>query len=329
MAFKLASDAAAYVVVNTKPDVLEKSSSGGAFSLLAEYVLEQGGIVYGCAFDEHQVARHIRVDSREGLAALRGSKYVQSDMGDNFGLVKKDLTSGIAVLFTGTPCQVDGLRAFLGKDYDQLLCADIVCHGVPSPEYFADYLRTEYGEDATHIKSVEFRDKRQGWTTSGGVRFDESAGCNFHYLDPAFSTYYGQFLAGEIYRESCYRCPYANTNRVGDFTIADFWGLNQKDSGVDADGGASLVLINNQKAVTLAPFIFKSAICEERPLEEATAGNSQLNAPVPRPKERDEIMKLWLEEGMEEVTARYKSAHLKRLPKWLVKRMLHIISGGA
>ena len=153
-------------VINDSRDDLMASSSGGVFSILSRHVLAEGGVVYGHAFTEGLHVKCVRVDSIEGLDCLRGSKYVQSDMGDAMRRIRDDLRVGTPVLFSGTPCQVDGLLSFLDGGHDNLITVDIVCHGVPSWEFFKDCIDAEFaGRDLVELR---FRDKREGWGCGGG-----------------------------------------------------------------------------------------------------------------------------------------------------------------
>ena len=159
----------AYAAYNTDENIRLKSSSGGVFSLIAEYVLRNQGVVYGAAFDENFEVEHLRVASVEELELLRGSKYVQSKLDGIYNLCKKDLEIGKQVLFTGTPCQVSGLKSFLRKEYDNLVCMDIVCHGVPSRMVWRKYLEYRINFAKSKIVQIAFRLKNEGWTVSPGA----------------------------------------------------------------------------------------------------------------------------------------------------------------
>jgi len=156
-----------YAAASKDPMVLQTSSSGGAFTALANHVIAQHGSVYGCAWTGDMMPQHMRVNELSELWRLRGSKYVQSRIGDTFSRVRTDLDAGKEVLFVGTPCQVAGLRSYLRKDSKNLLTVDLVCHGVPSARFFADYLGVAFG-DVEGIEDVVFRDKTQGWGCGGG-----------------------------------------------------------------------------------------------------------------------------------------------------------------
>lgn len=317
-------DKTCLAAVDADKDELMLSSSGGAFSVLARRTLSHGGAVYGHAFDEGLHVGCMRVDSLDGLAALRGSKYVQSDMGDAMSLVRDDLKAGREVLFSGTPCQVDGLLAFLGGPQDRLLTVDIVCHGVPSQPFFSDCLKWEFA--GSRLDSVRFRDKREGWGCGGGTNTTTTTPV-FHRLvtrdrpfSPEISFYYRRFLSGDVYRESCYRCPYAGGERPGDFTIGDFWGIDVDASSLDPRHGISVIIANTEKAEALTPYIKEETAWAERPLEEAVRGNDQLMHPTPRPVARDVVLDRWLEEGIGVLEDEYRRSTRLSSKKWLAKR---------
>lgn len=319
-------------VVNSDTDELMLSSSGGAFSVLARRTLGRGGVVYGHAFDEGLHVACVRVDDLDGLAALRGSKYVQSDVGDAMSRVRDDLKAGREVLFSGTPCQVGGLLAFLGGPREGLLTVDIVCHGVPSQAFFLDCMEHEFS--GSRLDEVRFRDKREGWGCGGGATTTTTTPV-FHRLvtrerafSPMTSYYYTRFLAGDVYRESCYRCPYAGGERPGDFTIGDFWGIDLEASGLDPKRGISVVIANSPKGEGLIPFIKGETTWAERPLEEAVSGNDQLMYPTHRPAARDMVLDRWLDEGLDVLEGEFKRENSFASRKWLAKRAIKKIVKG-
>ncbi|WP_456035582.1 Coenzyme F420 hydrogenase/dehydrogenase, beta subunit C-terminal domain [Senegalimassilia anaerobia] len=303
--------------IDSDGDELMLSSSGGAFSILARRMLDLGGVVYGHAFDDGLHVGCVRAENLDEVSAMRGSKYVQSDMGDAIASVGRDLGAGREVLFSGTPCQVDGLLAFLGGPRDGLLTVDIVCHGVPSQVFFADCMGEEFTD---RLLSLRFRDKREGWGCGGGATV-LSAGIEKDVpFSPEISYYYKRFLAGDVYRESCYRCPYAGGERPGDFTIGDFWGIDVGGSGLDARRGISVVIANTAKAEELIPYIKSETSWAERPLEEAVRGNDQLMHPSPRPGSRDVVLERWKEEGIGVLEDEYRRSTLLSSKEWLAKR---------
>lgn len=227
--------------------VLEESSSGGVFTSLARAVLDKGGAVFGAAWTDDLGLEHICVQTEHDLKKLRGSKYVQSDTKKTFQQVRQMLKAGRPVCYCGTPCQIAGLKAFLGKDDENLLTVDIICHGVPSIRMLRDDLKAVAGDRYDQISDVRFRDKRRGWTVKGSV----ITGDKRIKYDPGTSPYYFFFLKGEIYRESCYNCRFPQENRQGDITLGDYWGIRseliRQLGDVNPDKGISCVLVNTPK----------------------------------------------------------------------------------
>ncbi len=220
------------------------TSSGGVFYALADSFLEKGGVVFGAAFnDDFTEVKHVAVNDKTQLYKILKSKYVQSDTLDSFTQVKNYLETGKKVLFAGCPCQVDGLKRFLRKDYDNLLTVDILCHGVPSPAAYKSFLKEV--SNGRKAKSVDFRDKKYGWGTLISVEFDNET--HYDYYD---GVYFKSFLSGLSMRESCYTCKYARPERVGDLTLGDFWGIKTYLEQLDDKKGTSFVLCNNTKAKT-------------------------------------------------------------------------------
>lgn len=238
-----------YATKTNDETIRKQSSSGGIFSVIAEKILENNGIVYGAAFDESFVVKHIGISSINDLDLLRRSKYVQSDLNNSFSAIKQHLDDGKAVLFTGTPCQIEGLLSYLRKPYDNLITMDFVCHGVPAPnvwEYYKTYLQKQYKSPITNIN---FRDKSLGWKNSS-VRFafeNGSVYCNSFKNDP----YMKVFLANMDLREACYACKFKSTNHKSDITVADFWGIDKINPAIDDDKGLSLLMVNTEKGNTL------------------------------------------------------------------------------
>ena len=233
-------DIEGYAAINKNSTVQKRSSSGGVFTLLAEYVLENGGVVYGAAFDEEYMVRHIGVERIHELGKLQGSKYVQSQMGSIYLEVKEKLNRGKIVYFSGTPCQVDGLIAFLGKEYDNLICQDIICHGVPSPKIWKQYLKQFNIEKNAKIL---FRDKRTGWE-SYSFTIDQRE----KYTQRASENLYMKvFLNNLCLRPSCYQCHSKGNFRKSDITLGDFWGVEKVCSEMYNEKGTSLILINSEK----------------------------------------------------------------------------------
>ena len=264
----------AFAMRNKNSDELSKSSSGGIFSVLANYVIENGGVVFGAAYDSNLNVKHIKATTKEELFPIRSSKYVQSDINNSYKEAEAALKNGRYVLFTGTPCQVSGLNSFLMKDYEKLITADVVCHGVPSPKLFHKYI--DFLSEKFNSKVVEynFRSKeKKGW---GLVSKVKTADGKVRYIEPDFDPYYSNFLGCVTYRENCYQCHFTNYNRVSDFTMADYWGIHKLYPEFYNEAGNSLVLVNNEKAKKILELIKEKVDIMETDLDAAASYNKNL-----------------------------------------------------
>lgn len=253
------------------------STSGGAATALAQSVISSGGVVFGCSSGSGLSIRHIRIEHEQDLKLLKGSKYTQSKIADIYKQVLSDLKNGRKVLFTGTPCQVAGLKSFLRKDYGNLYCADLICHGVPSQVQLMKHIGYVAGKEA---QLVQFRKGNDM-----GLRIYDNTGTQIYYSNvwnnKFKDSYYGSFIDGYSYRESCYRCRYACGRRVSDVTIGDFWGLS-KEIRHDEINGCSCILPITDKGLELVRISNLKLI--ERPVNEAIEGNSQLRHPSQKTK---------------------------------------------
>lgn len=224
-----------------------QSSSGGIFSALAEQVIRDGGVVFGAVFDGSSVVSHTYIDTTDQLSRLRGSKYVQSRIGESYCDAKRFLEQGRQVLFSGTPCQIGGLLSYLGKPHDNLLCIDLICCGVPSPKLWERYLSFRKDRAGSSIHQVSFRDKTRGWRQAS-VRILFTNGAEYrqtHEKDPYMRT----FSSCISLRPSCYVCKFRTLSRQSDLTLGDFWGIEQVLASIDDDLGTSLVLVHSEKGV--------------------------------------------------------------------------------
>ena len=278
-------------------NVLRDSSSGGVFTALAGAVLDQGGVVFGAAWTDDLSVAHIGVENRTELAKLRGSKYVQSETGDTFRQVKTLLGDGRTVCYSGTPCQIAGLKAYLGKPCDNLLTVDIICHGVPSLQMLRDDLSFVSGGKLSDVGNVKFRDKRYGWGTKGSF----TVGGDTVRYNAGTSPYYFYFLKGEVYRESCYRCRFPSEGRQGDITLGDYWGVREdllaRMDGVDPDLGVSCVLVNTEKGRQWLSSASQALSTVPSDRQSAEKRNKQLTShSVPLP-EHKELLDGYLEAG--------------------------------
>jgi coenzyme F420-reducing hydrogenase beta subunit len=285
------------------------SASGGIFATLAAEILNQGGLVCGCSMEREEncyPVKHIIIGNKKEIIKLQGSKYTQSDIGLVYAKIKSELLKGKIVFFSGTPCQVDGLYGYLGGRKENLITADIVCHGVSNAKIFNDYLDWEEKRKAILIRDYKFRDKRIGtWGTYGSLIFEKNQKSHLIFFNNARSSYYKLFLDGMIHRENCYYCKYACSRRVGDITIGDFWGISDeypnlvdKKKGVfKMDRGISCLLINSEKGKRLIHSIQGQLTIEPVSYEKIKKHNEQLNQPSVRPENRKKILELYREKG--------------------------------
>jgi coenzyme F420-reducing hydrogenase beta subunit len=321
-ALEVSAEQKAYAAVHKDDEVLAKSTSGGAFTAIADAVFAQGGIVYGAAMLDGMQVKHIRTSGKDDFEGLRSSKYLQSDTGTTYQMVEQDLKQGKTVLYSGTPCQIDGLKNFLGKDYENLYTVDIVCHGVGSQAYFdkyMDYARERYGK----IKALRFRSKEYaGWSCGGGVVVVDSSDClkKIPYRD-FDNYYYSYFLSGDIYRKSCYSCKYANTNRVGDFTLGDYWGVEALNLPLQTKNGCSLLLVNNRHAMLLLDEI-ESLDRVETTVEQAAHCNKQLNAPSKLMDSRQNRIGEYESMSGQQIQKEYLKNHRKTVVKGQLKALM-------
>lgn len=226
------------------------SSSGGVFSQLAESVINNHGVVFGASFDSRWNVHHVFVETIEDISRLRGSKYVQSRIGDSYQKVKFFLKENRQVLFSGTPCQIAGLKRFLGREYDNLLTVDVACHGIPSPKIWNLYLSELANRllPDSVVTSVNFRDKSKGWKSYYMQVSLETSSEKKCYSVPFYEDWYMKaFLKNLILRPSCANCPARCGKSGSDMTIADFWGIESMCPDLDDDKGTSVVLINSPK----------------------------------------------------------------------------------
>ncbi len=285
----------AFSGINNDIKIRLQSSSGGIFTLLAEQVLHKGGIVFGACFDEHWNVVHSYTDTIEGLVRFRGSKYVQSCIGDSFLQARKFLDEGREVLFSGTSCQIAGLKNFLQKFYKNLLTVDVVCHGVPSPKVWQGYLyesacnayhikkRDSFFSLADKITNISFRSKENGWKKYH-VKIEYQNG-EKNVIPYNNDAYMDIFLSDLSLRPSCYACSAKLHYVQSDITLADFWGVDQLHPEIDDDKGCGLILFHNDYAFTL----LKSLDCQlkEQKLDEVIAFNPSIIHSVKEPVNRN------------------------------------------
>ncbi len=282
---KLYAPKECYAVQATDRRILNVCASGGAGSVFGLYIVNQGGVYVGVK--GFPCSQRICENAEEVLESA-GSKYIESATGTVYQEVKKILNKKIYVVYIGTPCQVAGLKGYLGREYENLICIDLVCHGVPPHAYLSEYVKEKVGKEVTKISM------RRGYAFR--LQISKQDECCYNY-DATKDTYYTLFMKGMIFRENCYHCRYARTKRAGDITIGDFWGLNKKTLKNDYDGAISCVLINNDKGKAFFDACKGEFLAESRDIQEAIQGNTQLRVPSEKPAERTEYEKNYKKHG--------------------------------
>lgn len=238
----------AFIIQHKDDAVRYQSTSGGAFTAIAEKVIRRGGVVFGAAMTEDLEVHHVFVEDIEGLAKFRNSKYVQSEIGDSFFEAKKYLNEGRYVCFSGTPCQINGLYKYLGKDYENLIVVDVVCKSVPSPLVFKKYVEYKKNREGT-ISDIVFRDKKRGFLYCTMAHYlsheERKAAKDIYRRGSESDEWLRMFLSGKMSRHSCMTCPYQTTQRVGDFTLGDIWETG--NTKLDDNKGTTLVHVWTKK----------------------------------------------------------------------------------
>lgn len=276
-----------YALRSNDDKLLKKSASGGVFAVAAMFVIQNGGVVFGAAYDKNMCVKHIKVDRETDLWKLQNSKYVQSDTGDTYVEVKQLLENGITVLYSGTPCQIAGLKRFLKRDYDNLFSMDIVCHGVPSPKIFAKYIEWQSKRLGESVVYCNFRDKADGWGLSL-VLVTSPKGRRLSIMGPS-DPYYYHFLAGNLHRSCCYECHYASEYRPADMTVGDYWGIEKEHKHFFSYKGVSLLMLNNKHAVDFFYKIEGRFHKVESTYEKASRKNGNLRAPSKSGPQRNQL----------------------------------------
>lgn len=261
----------AYACMNKRENIRLQSSSGGVFTVLSENIINNGGVVFGAGFDDNFNLIHSYAVTMEGLSKFRGAKYLQSKIGATYRQAKNFLEKGVQVLFSGTPCQIGGLISYLGREYDNLLCVDIICHGVPSPKVFKKYNSELEDQYNAKVRKIDFRCKDHGWK-------QYSVSLSFHN-DKEYRKKFTQdiymrgFLQNLYLRPSCYSCNFKTLDRQSDITIADFWGIEVVLPELYDNKGTSLVLINSNKGKMFFQNLQYKMITKQVDVEEAIKYN--------------------------------------------------------
>ncbi|MEE1282586.1 MAG: Coenzyme F420 hydrogenase/dehydrogenase, beta subunit C-terminal domain [Acutalibacteraceae bacterium] len=277
-----------YAAFNKNDEIRKLSSSGGLFTRFAKQILDEGGVVFGAAFDENYNVHHIYVKTEAELEKLRSSKYLQSQIKDSFVKAKFFLDKGRKVLFSGTPCQVAGLKSFLRREYKNLYTQDIICHGVPSPQVWQKYLTTVNTENKK-IEKVCFRSKRNGWKNYGlEIVYEDSTD---YFCDFRENTYSKAFLNNLCLRPSCYECAFKKQKPFSDVTLADYWGVDIENPKIDDNKGISVVIINSEKGKELLFNEKDKLFVDKLDISVVLQHNSSLVESSPMNKKRDYFMR--------------------------------------
>ncbi len=271
------NEPSAYAAISKDENIRAESSSGGIFTELAKPIIEQGGVIYGAAYDNNFNVKHICIDNTDNLSVLRGAKYAQSDMSDTFVEIADKLRKGQRVLFSGTPCQVGGLKSFVGNN-DNLFCIDFVCHSVPSPMVWQAYIKYRAQLDANGEQpvAINLRSKETGWSRYRYSNVFEYANGARHTATSSQNIFMKLFVGDYICRESCENCKFKGYNRVSDITLGDFWGIWDIAPQMDDDKGTSVILVHSDKGRTMWQAIADKIICKEVSLAQASQQNQSM-----------------------------------------------------
>ena len=326
-----------YAAQVKRKEELMASASGGAFQTLAKIVLDRKGVCYGCAFGKEGDgfrAKHVRVDTLAELPKILNTKYIPSMIGRSFSEAKADLEAGRLVLFSGTPCQIQGLRAYLNKEYENLLTADLICHGVTASRYFNEFIGCLEEREKIWITDYSFRDKSVSWGTnfcySYYKRGDDAKRIRQKHLPREASSYTTHYLRGDIFRENCHACTLSCTDRVSDFTLGDYWEIErehpefvtEKKPRMSLRGGISCIMVNTEKAREFMPLLEERMIVHPVSLESVRDHNGNLRAPTPRGSARDRILNTYKAAGYGPVDEAYRKYVGKKMLVYRLKNIL-------
>lgn len=336
-----------YAASYKNKDISAKSASGGIFAAFAKQVLAEGGIVFGSAYTKTFDVEVEPIEKVEELPKLQGSKYVQSSMNDSYQKVKRKLQSGREVLFCGVPCQVEALKHYLGRSYENLLLVDIVCHGVPSNKMLKDYLSFLSKKKQMEVESIQFRTKTKGQNVYGEIAYRQvgHTGEIAYRQEPLISyksSYYKLFLNCQTFRDSCYRCKFAGTERPGDISLCDYWGIEDEHPDfmkeVEKKGlaGISAVMLNSEAGKTFFAKIEQDFVLKESTVEQVAKHNPQLQAPSVETSERKQVLECYRQGGYQAVDDFYFKKYRMKvltsdigqvLPNSWKKKILQVVRG--
>lgn len=315
-----------YAAFSNDAEILNASTSGGIFTHISDYVLENGGIVFGHCYDDSLNVVCMQADTKEKRNLFRGSKYVQSDMGNVYAAVREKAESGVPVLVSGTPCQIDAVKKYFNENIPKnLILLEIICHGVPSPKIFQDYLSLIEKKTGKKIEDFKFRRKDKGWITPlRMISYTDGSSCGELLNADAFNNL---FLGTDcILRPGCYSCRYAGKERVADISIADFWGVEKEEPEMfNGNNGCSLVLVNTEKGRQFFDSAKKNMKTKNISMAECVSRNLPLcGLPLPRIDRKkffEDYKTLGLEKSMKKHCFKFEKSFKVRI-KRLIKKTL-------
>lgn len=323
-----------YAMVRRDPDALIHSASGGAFSVLAERMIAEGGVVFGAALEPENgtlIPRHRIAETPGELSLLRGSKYVQSSLGNTFAQTQCLLDAGKKVLFSGTPCQIGALYAYLKQDHPNLLTVDLACHGVPSAQMFQDYLQILEQDCGGTITQFQFRFKNKDWGKDAWFEYRDHAGNSQNRIVPRYdSSYLTCFFQSLILRDSCHNCAYAGGQHPADITVADFWGFTQvhpellnSRKELDPNAGLSALMVNSEKGASMLSPCLNDFHWVVSSFNKVLVQNPRLASPNPAGEDRARVLALYAEKGYAAVDREFR---IRKRKNALIDLSFRIIS---
>lgn len=311
-----------YACFNTDEEVLKNSSSGGCFYELAKYVLNNDGVVFGARFNEDWEVVHRYCESLDDIHYFMGSKYVQSKIGNTYKEAKHFLDEKRVVLFSGTPCQIAGLKCFLKKEYENLILVDFICHGVPSPLVWNTYLNENFNKN--DILDINFRNKSTGWKT---YSFHVKLKNGKEHIEYSRNNIYMKGFLSDLYlRPSCYHCKFKNHNRYSDITLGDLWGIENFSLSKEflSDKGVSFITVRTPKGVDVFKKISNTLIVSELNFDEAASYNPALLKSVQIPVNRKKFYQKGVKKGIKKINKLTSKSLISRI-KAKIKQILHFL----
>ena len=313
----------AYAAVHKDDAIRLESTSGGVFSLLCQWVLDHGGIVFGAAYADDFSVAHGCVEKASDLSKLRTAKYAQSAIGDSYRRAKTFLEQGRYVLFSGTPCQIGGLRTFLGKDYGRLLTVDLICHGVPSPAVWEHYIQYRGEQDAQGERptSINLRSKESGWA-GYSIRLDYAGGQTYR-MPNSQDPYLRCFVKDLCLRPSCYACSFKGIDRCSDFTLGDYWGVWSQLPELDDNQGTSIVLLHSEKAKRIWPELLPGMKAVQVDADQCFSENPSALSSATEPDDRQMFLSRYQSEDFSDLADELAPIPIPPKPQTSVTSVLH------